>query len=429
MRCTPVYIGVDVGTSGVRTVAIDAQGTIHAQGRARLPPPITTPNGAQEQEPELWWAAVVEASRRLAAMLPATSHPTALALDATSGTLLLADAEGHPLHRALLYGDRRASLQARLIAAAAPAKSAAHGATSGLAKLLWLRAAGLGHAAHALNQADWLLGRLGAPWGTSDESNSLKLGYDPVNRQWPLWLARLKVPTEWLPRVHESGRRVGHLAPAPAAALGLPPGLVLVAGTTDSVAAFLATGADEPGDAVTSLGSTLALKLLSRHPVFEPTLGVYSHRLGRHWLAGGASNTGGAVLRAWFSDDEIVRYSHEMNPGFSTGLDYYPLLGPGERFPIADPTLAPRLEPRPAERRVFFQAILEGIAAIEKMGYVRLVEAGADPLRSVRSVGGGSVNGHWRALRARLLGVPMPAPAQTEAAYGAALLARSGAHA
>jgi hypothetical protein len=425
MAAAPLYIGVDVGTSGVRALAIDIQGDVRAQARTLLPSPSTDDSGRQEQNPELWWLALVDALNQLAASLPRGFAPRALALDGTSGTLLLADQDGHPLHAALLYADQRAASQAKRISEIAPAESAAHGASSALAKLLWLREHGVRKAAHALHQADWLLGRLGAPWGSSDENNVLKLGYDPVTRTWPIWLERLGVPPAWLPQAHEPGTVVGRMSADAASALSLPAGLALVAGTTDSVAAFIATGAGEPGDGVSSLGSTLALKLLSRRPVFEPALGIYSHRLGELWLAGGASNSGGAVLRAWFDDEEIARYSLELEPDRPTGLDYYPLLRPGERFPVADSGLAPRLDPRPAERRVFFQALLEGIAAVEARGYACLAQAGADRLRSVRSVGGGAANSLWTEIRAQRLGVPMLASLHTEAAYGAALLARS----
>ncbi|HDO34643.1 MAG TPA: carbohydrate kinase, partial [Chromatiales bacterium] len=108
------------------------------------------------------------------------------------------------------------------------------------------------------------------------------------------------------------------------------------------------------------------------------------------------------------------------------GLGYYPLLAPGERFPIADPDLAPRLTPRPADDARFFQGLLEGIARIEARGYRLLAELGAPYPVSVRTVGGGARNAPWRRIRERLLGVPVPASEHEDAAYGAALLARRG---
>ena len=114
----------------------------------------------------------------------------------------------------------------------------------------------------------------------------------------------------------------------------------------------------------------------------------------------------------------------ELRPDRPTGLDYYPLPAPGERFPIADPGLEPRVAPRPEDDAAFFQGLLEGIAAIEARAYRTLESLGAPTLRSVRTVGKGAGNEAWTAIRARCLGVPLVAPASQEAAYGAALLAR-----
>ena len=115
-----------------------------------------------------------------------------------------------------------------------------------------------------------------------------------------------------------------------------------------------------------------------------------------------------------------------MRPDEPTGLDYYPLARPGERFPINDAALAPRLEPRPAERARFFQGVLEGIAAIEALGYARLVELGAPALRSLRTVGGGAANAAWTEIRRRRIDAPFIPPFSHEACVGAARLARLG---
>jgi sugar (pentulose or hexulose) kinase len=151
-----------------------------------------------------------------------------------------------------------------------------------------------------------------------------------------------------------------------------------------------------------------------------PALGL--HRFDPHY-----SNSGGAVLRRYFTPAEIERLSARMQPGRPTGLDYYPLPAPGERFPEYNPQLPPRLAPRPADDAVFFQGILEGIAAIERRGYRLLEELGAPyPLR-VYSVGGGAGNAAWRVIRETLLGVPVEVAEHQDAACGAALLARRGA--
>lgn len=93
---------------------------------------------------------------------------------------------------------------------------------------------------------------------------------------------------------------------------------------------------------VTSLGSTLAIKLLSKSRVDDARFGVYSHRLDDKWLVGGASNTGGAVLRQLFTDVQLQKLSEQINPSLPSSLDYYPLPAIGERFPVADPNMNPR---------------------------------------------------------------------------------------
>lgn len=93
---------------------------------------------------------------------------------------------------------------------------------------------------------------------------------------------------------------------------------------------------------MTSLGSTLAIKLMSTTRIDDARFGVYSHRLDDKWLVGGASNTGGAVLRQLFSDEQLKELSKQIDPMEASSLDYYPLPTQGERFPIADPKMKPR---------------------------------------------------------------------------------------
>lgn len=90
------------------------------------------------------------------------------------------------------------------------------------------------------------------------------------------------------------------------------------------------------------MGSTLAIKLLSTTRIEDARFGVYSHRLDDKWLVGGASNTGGAVLRQIFTDEQLEKLSEQINPMEASPLDYYPLQTIGERFPVADPNMAPR---------------------------------------------------------------------------------------
>jgi sugar (pentulose or hexulose) kinase len=410
----PLAIGIDVGTSGVRAVAIDGSGAAVAKGEA--------PNagGAARSDPASWWSGVEAALDQLLQQVDRTAV-AALAVDGTSGTMLAIDAAGRPLGPALMYDDMTAASHVARVAAEAPAESAAHGPTSGLAKALQLQA--LDGVRAIVHQADWVASRLTGLAPRSDENNALKTGYDPVARRWPAWIAATGLRDGLLPAVLVPGTPIAPLSAAIAERFGLPRRAMVCAGTTDGCAAFLATGAAQPGEAVTALGTTLVVKLMSERPIFAPRFGIYSHRIGDRWLAGGASNTGGGALARFFGPDAIAALSQRIDPARDSGLDYYPLARPGERFPVNDPDLAPRVAPRPADDALFLHGLLEGIARIERLSYERLAELGAGWPTALYTVGGGAANATWSALRSRIVGIP-PAAARSEAsAVGAARLA------
>ncbi|MBC8211923.1 MAG: carbohydrate kinase, partial [Gammaproteobacteria bacterium] len=276
-----------------------------------------------------------------------------------------------------------------------------------------------------LHQADYLSNSLCQRWGYSDYHNALKLGYDPLQMAWPAWVETL-LPTLALPQVLAPGEIIGPVDKGIAAQYGLSTDCQICAGSTDSNAAFIATSATRPGEAVTSLGSTLVIKSLNQHPIEDLESGVYSHKLGDLWLVGGGSNAGARILREYFSDQQIADYSARMDLQHPTGLQYYPLSVAGERFPYNDPDKLPQLSPRPASDVVFLQGLLEGLSDIEKTGYEKLVSLGASRPARIQTCGGGAQNPQWSAMRSRLLGIPVTAALQTEACYGSALLALQG---
>ncbi len=415
-----LFIGIDLGTSGCRAIALDAQAQVQAEARVSLPAPETHDNSVQ-QDAHLWWEAACAVLDQLSKQIPA-AQVQAIAVDGTSATLLLTDAQGEPLGKALLYQDASCQAEALHIQHLAPPQSAARSASSSLAKLLCLSQR-YPQARYALHQADWISNKLGGCYGVSDANNCLKLGYDAAQGAWANWLQDLDFPHYLLPRVLPPGTPYADLQTPLAKRWGFPVNTQIVTGTTDSTAAFLATGAEQIGDAVTALGSTLVLKILSTHPLDAPEYGIYSQPLGQRWLVGGASNSGAAVLLQHFSPAQLATMTPHLQPTRPTGLNYYPLPAVGERFPLADPQLAPRLTPRPSDPLKFFQGILEGLAQIEQQGYARLRELGAPPLNAVRTTGGGAQNPAWQQIRQACLGVPLLAARHTEAAYGAALLA------
>jgi sugar (pentulose or hexulose) kinase len=413
----PLFLGLDFGTSGARVCVIDNNKNVARILRVPYP-------DISRQTPQDWRFAL----HSLLSSLPKdiAAQLQGIAINGTSGTVLLCDEMLEPCSPVLLYNDNRAMQQAAQLKAIVPSDNTVCNAASGLAKFLWLtQQSDAGHAVYFLHQADWLTALLSGQAGVSDYHNTLKTGYDVENLCWPDWVTALP-HAHLLPDVLAPGAIIGNIQPGIAEHFGINPQCAIHAGTTDSTAAFIASEVNEAGIGVTSLGTTLVLKQLSTRRIEAPKYGVYSHRYGDLWLAGGASNAGAGILRQYFSDSRLAALSMQIDPLQDSPLDYYPLDKPGERFPVNNAQLAPRLDPRPDSDVDFLHGLLQGLARIEAAGYSKLAELGVPPLKRVLSNGGGAKNEVWRTMRERLIGVPVGTAACSEAAYGSALLCMGG---
>ena len=391
MEDSPLVLGIDLGTSGIRVAVLNEQKTV-LHSRA-------SPYGTGLTRPEDWQQGCRELIRAIPEGMRA--QLLALAVDGTSGTLLACRPDGVPISRALLYSeafpDHAQRLQ-RLVPEGGPAASTSGSLARGLQLIqqygsdLLLR-----------HQADWLNGWLLNDWRWGEEGNNIRLGWDLEQNAWLPGL----VDQAWrqaLPQISPSGSTLGRIAPERAVDLGLPEQLRVIAGTTDSNAAVLAA---DPGDddGITVLGTTLVIKRFTERPIRGP--GITRHRVGGRWLCGGASNTGGGVLSRFFDDELLKELSRQIDPETDSGLSLLPYPGPGERFPVDDPDLQPVLEPRPVSDALYLHGLLEGLAAIEQQGWHCLTKLGAPPPARVISLGGGARNPQWRRLRERRLKVPV----------------------
>ncbi|NQY51444.1 MAG: FGGY-family carbohydrate kinase [Piscirickettsiaceae bacterium] len=423
MIANDAYIGIDLGTSGCRAIAINKFGDIIAQNE-NIISAYQQKDYHSEQSPELQWRLVEMVLSMLFTKIE-KYQVKRIAVDSTSSSILLIDKSGEPLTPLLMYNDSRAKTESEFIKQNIPAKSGAHGASSGLSKLLYLQEKydlDIESGVTLLHQADWINHNLGVDTSVTDYNNALKLGYDSILKCWPDWLLTM-VPEQVLPTVVQPGTIIGRLSKSLCQKFDIEYFPTIVSGTTDSIAAILATRINNVGDAVTSIGSTLVLKLIAKYPVFKHEHGIYSHRIGKLWLVGGASNSGGAILRHFFTKRQLIDLStqivlNRMPP------DYYPLLSSGERFPELNPYLKPRLTPRPKDDHEFLYGLLTGIAKIEAEGYRLLQKYSLTDIKYIYTVGDGSNNRIWEIIRQQLLNVSFSHPQYKKAAYGAAILAR-----
>jgi sugar (pentulose or hexulose) kinase len=352
------FIGIDLGTSGARVSVIQDQGHSYEEMYSRSVPwsdfgdgitaSTASPTSGYD-DPDVWMAAVHDLLLHAAAAAAAATSGRgsscsvrAVCVSGTSASCLLVDDATSsssssssimaPTRHPRMYNYNVVNDDAlRQLREFVPDKHTARSPTGSLAKLLaWHAEQPLTAHERLCHQADYVIRHL---CDTEDEDsvlvsdwhNCLKLGYDVRTLEWPAWMKDLFESAglngeQVLPsKVVSPGVPIGTIKAEVADRLGLSRDVVLVGGTTDSNAAFFAAtrGAAAPGTAVTSLGSTLAIKQLSASYVEDADKGVYSHRCpsvfghrddtDEAWLVGGASNVGCAVLRQLdFSNEELV---------------------------------------------------------------------------------------------------------------------------
>ncbi len=434
----PLFLGIDLGTQGVRCLVSSSQGEIVAEGKGKISH-IYREGEQFEQEPEEWWEVTTQALREtLRCLREEGKDPSsiqALSCDSTSGTVLALDREGRPLSRAIMYNDGRAKEEAEIINREATSfierLGYQFGASFALSKVLWWKRNNpeLFDKAHLfLHAADFIVGKLIGEWGVSDTSNSLKMGYDLIDFKWPSFIEnRLGIPISKLPRVVNPGEIVGNLRPQMAQELGLSPNCEVVAGCTDGTASFLASGATQPGDVSCALGTTLVIRSISYQLIKDPQGRIYCHRHPEgYWLPGGASNTGGECLEVYFPGENYPMWDEKISQeNLPTSLLVYPLTRRGERLPFASGEASFFQIGKEKNREEFYTACLEGVGYIERLSLELLESLGADPITRVFASGGGSRSSIWRKIRANILNRPIFLAQTTESAFGSCILSAS----
>ena len=389
-----VSLGLDLATAGARCVAMDAEtGVLLASASAPLPAPVRSAGGVSRQCPDYAPVAFQLISQVCLALGSRRTLIRALAAAGTSGTVVPADSAGVPIGDARLYDDT-SSLEAISTLGLAAAGS--------LGRMVSLNR---DYAPpRMLSTVDVVASYLvGAPVA-ADTSHALKAGIDLLHRTWPVSaMEALGLPITGLPPLVVPGTVLGRVCDEHARTLGLPVGVLVVAGMTDGCAAQLSTGAIHPGDSMGVLGTTLVLKGVSASEISTADGSVYSHLSpdGDFW-SGGASNTGAGVLAAEFPDrnvEELDRAAARRGP--STILRY-PLSRPGERFPIADDGFQSLRRGDPVDEVDAYRAILEGVAFVERLGLETMAGLGVRLHRHTLA-GGASQSEAWNTIRATIL--------------------------
>jgi sugar (pentulose or hexulose) kinase len=424
-------LGIDLGTQSVRVLAVSATGEVLGSGVQRL---TSQKNGVRhEQNPEEWWQGVAHACRQAIKGLPSDALQ-AIAVDGTSGTILLVDQAGQPLTPGLMYDDGRAIAEAQHINEVGAEVWQQLGysrmqASWALPKLLWLlqQQDDFTSGARLAHQTDFINRRLVGREVPSDTSSALKTGYDLFHLNWPHHIFELlAIPASVLPSVVLPGQQIGTLSPQAAIQTGLPAGIPVMAGMTDGCAAQIGSGVTRVGDWNSVLGTTLVLKGVTSDLIHDPLGVVYSHRSPDNtWLPGGASSSGAGILTTRFSGHNLDTLNEQARQRGIVDIIAYPLNGRGERFPFVAPHAESFILGKPSDDIDIYAALLQGVAFVERLCFDYLALLGAPVDGEVRITGGGTRSPYWNQLRANVLARPLSLPASPEPALGMAILAAS----
>jgi xylulokinase len=449
----PLFLGVDVGTSGVKAILVAQTGEVEATSTTSLS--LSTPRpGWAEQDPNSWWAAT-RSSIRDVLSAQRGARVAAIGISGQMHSSVFLDRAGEVIRPALLWCDGRTTAECADITRRAGGEHrlrewvrnpALEGFT--LPKILWLRdhePEAYRRLATVLLAKDFIRFRLTGTLATEPSDASGTLMFDPAHMRWSdELLDAVGIPASLLPNVGGSSEVLGRVTSEVAAALGLPTGVPVVGGGADNACGAAGVGAITPGEAVASWGTSGTVLAPTATPVVDPALRAHTfcHVVPGVWyLMGVVLSAGGAF--AWYRDQfareladasgsASMRLDEEaasIGPG-ADGVTFLPYLQ-GERTPHRDASARGAfLGLSLAHTRAHLtRAVLEGICFALRDSLSILQELGMSP-EHLLLTGGGARSAFLRRLQSEVYGLPVTTVNREEGpAYGAALLAAVGAEA
>jgi xylulokinase len=443
------FLGLDVGTSGVKAILVDAAGDVQAV--AITPLQLSTPQpGWAEQDPDAWWQASVASIRTLLAARP-RAVVAAVGISGQMHSSVFLDAHGDVIRPALLWSDGRTTAECREITVSVGGESrlrdlASNPALEGftLPKVLWLRnhePAAFMRLSTVLLPKDFIRYRLTRVLATEPSDASATLMYDTAHLRWSdEILVAVGLPRTLVPDVGESAEILGRVTLEAAGLTGLTTGTPVVGGGADNACGAAGVGAITPGEAVTSWGTSGTVLAPMFEPRVDPTLRAHTFchvAPGTWYLMGVVLSAGGAF--AWYRDqlardlvstgeanERLNAEAATIAPGAS-GVTFLPYLQ-GERTPHRDASARGAFVGLSLahSRAHLTRAVVEGVCFALRDSVAILKELGLSPNHMLLT-GGGAKSPFVRRLQSEVFGLPVCTVNREEGpAYGAALLAAVG---
>lgn len=452
-----VFLGIDIGTSGTKTLAINPEGQILASCLETYPCYVPKPLWS-EQDPEDWWKATIASVRGVMAKANLQAADVkAIGLSGQMHGSVFLDKNGKVIRRAILWNDQRTAAECQEMEAAVGGrknliKLVANPAMTGFTapKILWLRnhePRNFEKTVKVLLPKDEIRRRLTGEYATEVSDASGMLLLDVAKRKWSKKLLdAIELDESLLGKVYESEEVTGKLTSQAAELLGLTTDCVVVGGAGDCAAGAVGNGIVERGVLSTSIGTSGVMFVHSDEVKIDPQGRVHTfcHAVRCKWHMMGVNLSAGGSLQ-WFRNelckadvekarqegseiyDLLTKEAEAVKPG-SQGLFFLPYLS-GERTPHADPdargcfvglTLA-------HTRGHLIRSIMEGVT-YSMRDSLEIIEGLGVPVKQIRASGGGSRSPLWRQIQSDVFGRKVVTINTEEGpAYGVALLAAVGA--
>ena len=441
-------LGIDVGTGGCKIALIDTRGNVLAGGFEEYPTHHPQPGWA-EQIPEDWYNAVccILKGMRTQGVLD-TAGIRAISVDGSTHNAVLLGKKMEVLRPVIMWTDQRSRGESEdldeengdLIFETAFQKPAP---TWTLPQMLWLKKHEpkiFPEIEHVLFVKDYIRYRLTGKICTDYIEAQGTLFYDVKNRRWSEKLCALAaIPLKALPPLVKPSDVAGRVTARASAETGLPEGIPVVAGASDSAVEDYAAGAVEPGQCVIKLATAGNVNVMTAAPVPNARTLTYSHIVPGLWYTVTATNSAAICMR-WFRDNlrgdpannkgENVYAAMEneavKSPPGARGLFFHPYLQ-GERSPYWDPDLRASFTGAAMShtRGDFIRAIMEGVA-FSLLDCKRVIDEMKLPISQIRLIGGGAKSDLWSRIVCDVFGKELVRPEACDASYGAALLAGVG---
>ena len=442
-----LLLGIDYGTGGCKVTALDETGAFAGEASTEYVTYHEHP-GWSEQEPSDWWTALRESLRKLAAKGIDLHDIAACALDGSTHNAVLMDADYKPIRRTIMWTDQRATAECEALRAGWGEKvfSTAYqmpAPTWTLPQMMWLKTNEpeiLKKTEHVLFVKDYVRYLLTGHAATDRIEAQGTLFFDMKNETWSDELVELAgLKRSALPEFILPTDVAGHVTAEAAAFTGLPEGMPVICGSSDSAVEDYGAGAVEPGDLILKLATAGNVNSMTAEAHPHPKTLTYSHIVPGMWYSVSATNAA-ALCQRWMRDTFFLKdvaasdrnLYQVMDEEATTseigarGIFFHPYLQ-GERCPYWDSNLRASFTGVSigSTRGDFCRALLEGVAFSLRDCYGTLKEMRL-PVKRIFLIGGGARSKLWSEIVANVFNCSVQVPSPGDASFGACLLAGTG---